>query len=50
MDYCLLVLEKLLDEIDLDSVMREGETAYTEFEVPVVCTAAYICGLEVGCP
>lgn len=50
MDYWLLVLENLLDKIDLDSIMRKGETAHMELEVPVVCAAAYICGSEVGCP
>jgi len=50
MDYWLVFLEKLLDEMDLDSIMRDRETAYTEFEVPVVCAAAYVCGSEAGCP
>lgn len=50
MDYWLLVLEKLLDDIDLNSIMRDGETAYAELEAPAVCAAAHIRGSEVGCP
>lgn len=50
MDYWLLVSEKLLDEMDLDSIMRDGGAAYTKFEVSVISAAAYVCGLAVGCP